>query len=168
MKRILLLFTIIALVWSCEKDDKLSPIELLMREKDKVNQDSINSILEGKWYGKSENGSEIYLEFFYGFKKYQFDSEGYGPFWSFNTQEYFFIKNDQYPDVYKLYTLKNNGTEGEISSTFFKINKDGMYYLNAMAVGRIDQFPYESIMTGFDNFDQIENIGHIAKMQKIK
>lgn len=171
MKKILILIITVITALACSKDK--SPFELLESEKNKVDQAYINNLLVGKWYGKTEKGLKIYLEFYPNrmkFVEYYMDPNAKHAIYSFDTGEYFFIKNDDYPNVYKLVTLSNKKYEGQVCYTMFKIIEDEVYHYGIFGAGEVDVFVNEDLAYKFDIFNSSDpyDIMSIIKLKRTK
>lgn len=137
MKRLLLLLTIITLVWSCEKDDnELTYEEVVQRleiEKAKVNQDSLIAIIEGDWYGMNQTTPThlIFSSNPKNFKEINFESTEREEI-RFNVNDYFFVKVDPDPGVYRLVSFHNRfGGRNPDCYAFLKITKETIVYSGA-------------------------------------
>ena len=174
MKRILLLFTIISVICSCEKDDdELTYEEVVQRleiEKAKVNQDSLNAILEGDWYGMNQTTPThlIFSSNPKNFKEINFESTEREEC-VLNVNDYFFVKVDPDPGAYRLISLHNRfGGINLDCYVFLKITKETIIYAEAILPPEAKNdinLAYECIMAkSREPFD--EEFG--AKLQRKK
>lgn len=171
MKYIIFIFILGTLLSSCGKDeDDLTLKEQLEREQLKVNQDSINALLAGKWYAEPRR---MKLNFEFSEDRSRFvlcrdPKDGYKMDY-FNTGEYFFIKNDKYPNVYMLCTFTDKVYEGKFCATFFAF-RDYKVLCNWVWIMEDINTPFDEIMDIFRYWDKNDiyyNASSIALMNKI-